>query len=143
MDQIQRIQKIAFKKTDVDYYILANQRAVYLDTIRNPAARNIRNLKVLTFIPAIMTLGLFPYWDEALLESKFYIFDKELNLIQTLVYQERLDHITATWMIFSNFKNSQAVREEYRDSSSNHLYESMTRKFAKDVYTYLDNTSSQ
>lgn len=140
---IQKIRKIQFKKSNVDFYILANQRKIYSNTFSGNISNKISKLKVLTFIPSILTLGVVPYWDEALFESKFYIFDKDLNQIQTLVYQDRIDHISAIWLIFSNFEDSLLIHEGIRYPRDNDKYEIATRRLAHDIYIYLTNPASR
>lgn len=139
---IQKIKRIQFKKSNVDYYILANQKNLYTQSLTNPQSNKTRNLKVLTFLPAIMTLGLIPYWDEALFESKFYIFDKDLNLKQTLVYQDRIEHITALWLLFSKSIHSPLIQYRANHPRDIDLYETSTRKIVSDINTFLLNSSS-
>jgi hypothetical protein len=133
---IQRIKSIKLKKIDTDYWIIADHRQLYTGILDGGINNRKANLKGLTFLPALFTLGIIPYWDEAAFESKFLIYDKSMNLINTLTYVQRYDHITGIWLISKQGFLTISEGPFGQNQKSSFLYESSVKKMAKDIYLW-------
>ena len=134
--KIRKIKSIKLKNINADYWIITEHRELFHGIFDRGSNSQKPSLKGLTFIPAILSFGIIPYWDEAAIESKFKIFDENLNLVNILTYQSEYDHLTGIWFLSSK-KIIQFARDPNRQNTEPVLfYESSIKKFAKDIYLF-------
>ncbi|HMV42142.1 MAG TPA: hypothetical protein PK079_02090 [Leptospiraceae bacterium] len=111
----EKLVKIQLKKMEVDYWILANHKQLYSGYGDRSNYENEPTLKVLTFLPAILTYGTIPYWDEAVFESKFFIYDKNLNLVKTFTFTNKYDFIAAWWLMLKKQNYASAYEPDVKE----------------------------
>lgn len=134
----QKITSIKLKQMNIDYWIIANHKKLFSGYFDRGSFTSEPNIKVLTWFPALFTLATFPYWDEAAFESKFYIYDKKLNLIKTLEYKNTYDHLTAWWMFASNDKEASFLNQKAaKNFLSFYIYEPDIKELTKEIFTMV------
>ncbi|BDA77871.1 hypothetical protein LPTSP3_g08010 [Leptospira kobayashii] len=81
--------KMYLKKRDVDYYVVG---------VHGPAfPKDFDPRFLLTAHLFMLTLGTFPFWQVQEADSKFYIYDHGLNLINTRVFRNKYEVIAGWW----------------------------------------------
>jgi hypothetical protein len=89
--------KFYLKENDFDYWIIG---------FHSPRNYDISAEAILTFYPSIFTLGLFPFFDHDEIKSSFWIFDKKLNLLKKIEFENDYTlYITALWVIWKSDNN--------------------------------------
>ena len=89
--------KFYLKENDFDYWIIG---------FHSPRNYDISAEAILTFYPSIFTLGLFPFFDQDEIKSSFWIFDKKLNLLKKIEFENDYTlYITALWVIWKSDNN--------------------------------------
>jgi hypothetical protein len=117
----------------VDYWVIAHHSQLPGYSLNTENGIDFSSLKRLSLIPAIFTYGFFPYFDDEVFESKFYIYDKNLNLIKTFEYQNKTSFV-AGWFVF--FKNED--EESYNlTSPTKSIYEPDVKELTKEIYTMI------
>jgi hypothetical protein len=79
------------KNFDVDYIVVG---------IMNPSFKKLTAKgqgMILSFFPAAMTLGIFPFFQEYSVEPDFYLYDKNLNLVNNFKIMSYYSTTHAIW----------------------------------------------
>jgi hypothetical protein len=86
------VESYAFKKRDVDYYILATHGP------ENDEQNYGNSFRFLISIPfSILTFGTIPVWGTRDVESHFFIYDKRMNLVAKKEYKNKYTVFGAWW----------------------------------------------
>lgn len=82
---------IYFKKNNFDYWIIG---------FHSPEKYETDDKAVLTFLPFLSSLGIFPFCADEPVNSIFWIFDKKLNLLKQISFENNYELIAASWVIW-------------------------------------------
>jgi|GEM_PF-6284354 len=121
---VSKKENLQLKDFDVDYWII---------TFHAPNSGRLDGLFVLTAMPFLLTLGFFPTISSAETESTFWIFDKELNLLKNVQYQDRFYSITS-WLAFGGTVEGFGTS---RGIASANIYEPDIKQFSKELVSVL------
>ncbi|MBP6740597.1 MAG: hypothetical protein KA146_11425 [Leptospiraceae bacterium] len=117
---------IRMKNFNVDYWVIGIYRPNY-DIVRG----NVKGVKAaLSAFAFILSLGIFPFWDEEGVTAKFYIFDKDLNQIGEIENKSIHDSITAWWLFGG-------ARRGYPVSPEANFYKPNLQQFSKELVSVL------
>ena len=81
----------ALKKREVDYYLIAIHGPAFDESMENLGRT------LLTAHLCILTIGTVPCWRSIQTETKFFLYDNKLNLVDSMSYSNRYEHLGAWW----------------------------------------------
>lgn len=117
---------IRMKNFDVDYWVIGIYRPNY-EMVRG----NVKGIKAaLSTFVFILSLGIFPFWDEEGVTANFYIFDKELTQLGDIETKSIHDSITAWWLFGG-------ARRGYPVSPEANFYKPNLQQFSKELVSVL------
>ncbi len=115
-------ESYAFKKRDVDYYILA------VHGPENDEQNYPNSFRLLLSVPfSVLTFGTIPVWGTRDVESIFYVYDKKLNLLGKKEFKNKYTVFSAWW----GRKEEGIFYKELPDSFRSRLYRN-------DIENFLD-----
>ena len=117
--------QVYLKNYDFDFWIIG---------FHAPKSYAYNGKAVLTFYPSFFSLGLIPFWSEDTVKSSFWIFDKKLNLIKKVEFENVYDYIVANWI----FWHREDVFLIQQDLPQN-LYEPDLKEFQKELVKIMKN----
>ncbi len=128
----QRVTRIQLKNFDVDYWVIAQHRQLQPYSLDAIEGNSFSSWKQLSIIPAYFTFSTFPMIGDNPFESKFYIYDRHLNLIKTFVFQNRVNFMQGWW---TGFLNEYSKHKNIISPAS--VFEPDIKKLAKEIYTMI------
>lgn len=121
---------IQMNQYDIDYWVIGYHAPIIKD--------DSLSWKSLTLIPAILTLGTFPYLSEVQTESTLILFDRNLNLVEKFEYKNNINTITSWWILSDGERFF--IDEDIDDSSPpTIIYKPDLSQFSKELSGKLRN----
>ena len=119
--------KIYLKENDFDYWVIG---------FHSPRNYDISAEAILTFYPSILTFGFFPFIGHDEIKSTFWIFDKKLNLLKKIEFENDYTlYITALWVIWKSDNNI-----IFNNNIPIDVYEPDLKEFQKEFVKIMKNT---
>ena len=125
-----------FKDRNLDFYILANWSPKLALHRRNQYFIGIPQF--LTSVAYVATLGTIPAWQTYSVDSEFFVFDKNLNLVDTFKISDRT-HFFISWWFEPNDRDSSNIADgedynsrEISDIAKKKILEYYSTSFKRD-----------
>ena len=113
--------KIYLKKNDFDFWFIGFHSPTTSDSPIKP---------LLSIVPFIFTLGIFPLLGTEEIRSDIWIFDKKLNLIKKMEFKNSYDYFAAIWAFWQDESNSGIIRN---GNNPTYIYEPDLKEFSKEL----------
>ena len=118
------------------FYLKNNNFDYWIIGFHAPQQRRKKDyLKAFSLFPFLFSFGIIPYWNEEIVKSSFWIFDKRLNLLKKIEYENEINYIAASWFLW-RFDD-----EFFIDNSTPaYAYEPDLKEFQKELVKIMKNT---